>query len=102
MQAPLRQFLNLRNDGSTLFRLWQGPATRFDRRILLSRRPSGLLPEAHVGHPIKRQEAFATMSITGFIDPSQIRAQFSSAMSAMYRTEVPLYGDLLDLSLIHI
>ena len=37
------------------------------------------------------------MSITGFIDPSQIRAQFSSAMSAMYRTEVPLYGDLLDL-----
>lgn len=50
-----------------------------------------------MGHPIKRQEAFATMSITGFIDPSQIRAQFSSAMSAMYRTEVPLYGDLLDL-----
>jgi len=37
------------------------------------------------------------MSTRGFVDPSAIRAQFSSAMSAMYRAEVPLYGDLLDL-----
>ncbi|MBD9397405.1 VOC family protein [Pseudomonas sp. PDM11] len=37
------------------------------------------------------------MNTSGFVDPSQIRAQFSSAMSAMYRAEVPLYGDLLDL-----
>lgn len=32
-----------------------------------------------------------------FIAPSQIRAQFSAAMSAMYKKEVPLYGELLDL-----
>ena len=37
------------------------------------------------------------MSKQAFIDPSDIRAQFSRAMSAMYQAEVPLYGDLLDL-----
>ncbi|WP_070885621.1 VOC family protein [Pseudomonas argentinensis] len=37
------------------------------------------------------------MSTREFVDPSAIRAQFSSAMSAMYRAEVPLYGDLLAL-----
>ncbi|MDQ7986534.1 VOC family protein [Pseudomonas sp. G34] len=37
------------------------------------------------------------MNTSGFVDPSAIRAQFSSAMSAMYRAEVPLYGDLLEL-----
>ncbi|MFZ6048492.1 VOC family protein [Pseudomonas sp. CR3202] len=37
------------------------------------------------------------MNNQGFIDPSEIRAQFSRAMSDMYKAEVPLYGDLLDL-----
>ncbi|TPM39156.1 VOC family protein [Mesorhizobium sp. B2-3-4] len=32
-----------------------------------------------------------------FIAPNEIRAAFSSAMSAMYRTEVPAYGTLMEL-----
>uniref|UniRef100_A6W044 2-oxoadipate dioxygenase/decarboxylase n=1 Tax=Marinomonas sp. (strain MWYL1) TaxID=400668 RepID=A6W044_MARMS len=32
-----------------------------------------------------------------FVNPSEIRAQFSKHMSDMYREEVPLYGDLLSL-----
>ncbi|MDM8349569.1 VOC family protein [Pseudomonas sp. sp1636] len=32
-----------------------------------------------------------------WVHPDEIRAQFSRAMSAMYRAEVPLYGELLDL-----
>jgi uncharacterized glyoxalase superfamily metalloenzyme YdcJ len=35
--------------------------------------------------------------MTSNINPDQIRAQFSSAMSAMYRNEVPQYGELIDL-----
>ncbi|WP_020558573.1 2-oxoadipate dioxygenase/decarboxylase HglS [Thiofilum flexile] len=31
------------------------------------------------------------------ISPNQLREQFSQALSAMYRTEVPLYGALVDL-----
>jgi uncharacterized glyoxalase superfamily metalloenzyme YdcJ len=34
---------------------------------------------------------------TAFIPPDEIRLAFSDAMSAMYRAEVPLYGDLLDI-----
>lgn len=37
------------------------------------------------------------MANSTFISPDQIRAQFSSAMSLMYQTEVPLYGDLMQL-----
>ena len=33
----------------------------------------------------------------GFIPPDEIRLAFSRAMSRMYRAEVPLYGDLLDI-----
>ncbi|MCG4453133.1 VOC family protein [Pseudomonas sp. MMS21-TM103] len=32
-----------------------------------------------------------------WVHPDEIRAQFSRAMSAMYRAEVPLYGELLEL-----
>lgn len=32
-----------------------------------------------------------------YADPSHIRAQFSAAMSAMYREEVPAYADLIDI-----
>lgn len=32
-----------------------------------------------------------------FVTPSEIRAMFSASMSDMYKTEVPLYGDLLNL-----
>ena len=32
-----------------------------------------------------------------FAQPDTIRADFSAAMSAMYRTEVPAYGDLLEI-----
>lgn len=32
-----------------------------------------------------------------FVHPDEIRARFSSAMSNMYQTEVPLYSDLLQL-----
>lgn len=32
-----------------------------------------------------------------FTDPNAIRTRFSEAMSAMYRNEVPLYGDLLSI-----
>lgn len=35
--------------------------------------------------------------MTDPVSPTAIRARFSSAMSAMYRREVPLYGDLLDI-----
>lgn len=37
------------------------------------------------------------MSTTDFISPDLIRAKFSRAMSHMYRDEVPLYGDLMQL-----
>ncbi|MDH4556836.1 VOC family protein [Pseudomonas sp. BN417] len=37
------------------------------------------------------------MKKQGFVSPDEIRAQFSSAMSDMYKTEVPLYGTLLQL-----
>jgi len=33
----------------------------------------------------------------GFVSPDEIRLAFSQAMSRMYRAEVPLYGDLLDI-----
>ncbi|CAI3810785.1 hypothetical protein DBADOPDK_06239 [Pseudomonas sp. MM223] len=32
-----------------------------------------------------------------FVSPDSIRAQFSAAMSLMYKQEVPLYGTLLEL-----
>ena len=32
-----------------------------------------------------------------FISTNQIRSKFSALMSEMYKKEVPLYGDLLDL-----
>jgi uncharacterized glyoxalase superfamily metalloenzyme YdcJ len=35
--------------------------------------------------------------VTNFISSDDIRLAFSEAMSAMYRAEVPLYGDLLDI-----
>ncbi|MEP3198942.1 MAG: VOC family protein [Lentilitoribacter sp.] len=37
------------------------------------------------------------MSDSSFINPSDLRAKFSSAMSLMYRNEVPAYGTLMDL-----
>ncbi|PWQ92621.1 2-oxoadipate dioxygenase/decarboxylase HglS [Leucothrix pacifica] len=37
------------------------------------------------------------MSSQDFISPDIIRASFSQVMSAMYRDEVPLYGDLISL-----
>lgn len=37
------------------------------------------------------------MNQNAFVSPDAIRARFSLAMSAMYQSEVPLYGDLLDL-----
>lgn len=37
------------------------------------------------------------MPSAAFLSPDQTRSLFSEAMSAMYRAEVPLYGDLLDL-----
>ena len=35
--------------------------------------------------------------MTAFVTPDRIRSLFAQAMSDMYRTEVPLYGDLIDL-----
>lgn len=35
--------------------------------------------------------------MTSWISPNSIRAKFSAAMSKMYQTEVPLYGDLMEL-----
>ncbi|MEU0265106.1 VOC family protein [Nocardioides sp. NPDC006303] len=37
------------------------------------------------------------MTIPGFTSEHEIRTAFFMAMSKMYRTEVPLYGDLLDI-----
>ena len=37
------------------------------------------------------------MSTTAFVSPDDIRTLFAQAMSSMYRTEVPLYGTLVDL-----
>ena len=37
------------------------------------------------------------MTIPKFASPDVLRADFAAALSAMYRTEVPLYGDLLEL-----
>ncbi|HEY6612594.1 MAG TPA: DUF1338 domain-containing protein, partial [Pseudomonas sp.] len=37
------------------------------------------------------------MNQNAFASPDEIRARFSLAMSAMYQSEVPLYGELLDL-----
>ena len=33
--------------------------------------------------------------MTAFVTPDRIRSLFAQAMSDMYRTEVPLYGDLV-------
>lgn len=35
--------------------------------------------------------------MSAFVHPDEIRSRFSAALSAMYRAEVPLYGDLLTL-----
>lgn len=37
------------------------------------------------------------MNQNAFVSPDEIRARFSLAMSAMYQSEVPLYGELLEL-----
>ncbi|MCY1390702.1 hypothetical protein D9M71_55240 [compost metagenome] len=37
------------------------------------------------------------MTTQAFVSPDSIRAQFSAAMSTMYKAEVPLYGALLEL-----
>ena len=37
------------------------------------------------------------MPANDFVSPDSIRAQFSAAMSLMYKQEVPLYGTLLEL-----
>ncbi|MFV1941736.1 VOC family protein [Pseudomonas luteola] len=37
------------------------------------------------------------MTTQAFVDPDEIRARFSRAMSDMYKAEVPLYGTLLEL-----
>ncbi|QBG89582.1 2-oxoadipate dioxygenase/decarboxylase HglS [Xanthomonas oryzae] len=37
------------------------------------------------------------MRDTAFVSPDQIRSWFAQAMSDMYRSEVPLYGDLMSL-----
>ncbi len=37
------------------------------------------------------------MPTPDYVSPDHIRARFSRAMSAMYRAEVPLYGDLMEL-----
>ena len=37
------------------------------------------------------------MPVHDFVSPDSIRAQFSAAMSLMYKQEVPLYGTLLEL-----
>lgn len=37
------------------------------------------------------------MPAQDFVSPDSIRAQFSAAMSLMYKQEVPLYGTLLSL-----
>lgn len=39
----------------------------------------------------------SSMNSQDFISPDVIRATFSQSMSAMYRNEVPLYGDLISL-----
>lgn len=38
------------------------------------------------------------MNTSAFVSPDSIRAQFSRAMSDLYRSEVPLYGALLELA----
>lgn len=50
---------------------------------------------AYIPLPISATEP--SMPTTGFARPDDIRARFSKAMSAMYREEVPLYGNLLGL-----
>ena len=37
------------------------------------------------------------MTAKQLTSPDVIRTQFSQAMSAMYRNEVPLYGELIEL-----
>lgn len=38
-----------------------------------------------------------TLTQSKFVDPNELRAAFCSALSDMYRQEVPLYGDLVSL-----
>lgn len=47
-------------------------------------------------HPVNDKNPME-FEMTDHISPNAIRARFSSAMSDMYRQEVPLYGDLLDI-----
>ena len=35
--------------------------------------------------------------MSAFVHPDEIRSRFSAALSAMYRAEVPQYGELLTL-----
>lgn len=37
------------------------------------------------------------MTGSDFVSPDELRARFCAALSAMYRSEVPLYGDLVEL-----
>lgn len=38
-----------------------------------------------------------TLTQSKFVDPNELRAAFCTALSDMYRQEVPLYGDLVSL-----
>ncbi|KAF7557781.1 hypothetical protein G7Z17_g446 [Cylindrodendrum hubeiense] len=41
--------------------------------------------------------SFSNDKLAGFVDADELRTKFALAMSAMYRAEVPLYGDLINI-----
>lgn len=47
--------------------------------------------------PVETRHDSSTMSDPQFVAPDRIRSDFSRALSAMYRAEVPQYGTLLEL-----
>jgi uncharacterized glyoxalase superfamily metalloenzyme YdcJ len=53
--------------------------------------------QARISSLFSYQGDIQIMATQGFVNPSDIRAQFSRVMSEMYKTEVPLYGDLMEL-----
>lgn len=57
--------------------------------------PNTLQHSAH--HPREQRAMPYDSTASSFIHPDVLRGHFCSALSAMYRKEVPLYGDLVEL-----
>jgi hypothetical protein len=56
-----------------------------------------ILPRTTQASALGTTHRLSHLAFTMFVSKDELRARFCSALSAMYRTEVPLYGDLVEL-----